>query len=129
MALRLIESQHGQAGLHGSVRGIDERGHQIFVIHLKNAAPLYGEWRPRWVDENSFDVEIIRFGYLDKHNVDNPNPIARWTFSHEQRRMIEELIRSIFSDPEVQNEHAPFAGNPQGFSSGVHFLPGWIIET
>lgn len=129
MGLPTVESEHGEAGFRAGVRGIDEAGHYTFFVRLKNTVMLFGEWRAKWAaNQNDFDVEIVRFGYVDENAVDSEHPLARRRFSREQRQVVQHLIRSLFSEPVARNGPIPFSMKSATFLGGVDFRPEWILE-
>jgi hypothetical protein len=124
----LITFQDGAARFFGSVRGSDEWGHDAFELRLPSFPPLYGEYQPKWADnEYDFDIEIISFGFTDARNIANPNIGARRRFSSDQRRIIEGLIAALVSSPEAQTGVSPFSSKKARFLGHVFFRPNWIV--
>jgi hypothetical protein len=128
MAADSINFQNATARLVGLVRGGDEAGHYVFELHLPPFPILYGEYRPRWADnQNDFDVDIVSFGFRSKDNVGNPNAGARQRFASEQRAVLETLITALFARPEARKGKPPFAAAEDHFLGHVRFVSGWII--
>jgi hypothetical protein len=55
-------------------------------------------------NENDFNIEIGRFGYLGYLDVGNPDPTLRQRFTAEERLAIERLICLFFSNPSIFDE-------------------------
>jgi hypothetical protein len=123
-----INFQDGAARFIGPVRGSDEWGHNAFELRLPSYPPLYGEFQPKWADnENDFDIEIVSFGFTDERNIANPNAGARRRFSLEQRSIIEGLIVALISSPEARTGISPFSSKKGRFLGHVYFRPDWIV--
>jgi hypothetical protein len=124
----LIKFRDGAARFRGPVRGSDEWGHDVFELRLLSYPPLYGEFQPKWADnENDFDIEIVSFGFTDERNIANPNVGARRRCSLEQRRIIEGLIVALILSPEARTGISPFSSKKGRFLGYVFFRPDWIV--
>ena len=129
-SLVTLSFDNGKVGFASSVRGVDDAGHDMFRIELPQRPILYGEWRPKWAENhNDFDIEILRFGYVDAGNVGNNHPGARRTCSSQERAVIVELVCALFSSVEARAGIAPFTSKKATFLGHIHFVPGWIFET
>lgn len=110
MGVSMIQFEAGQAGISGPVRGGDESGHDTFVVQLPDNPPLFGEWRSKWAEnQNDFEIEIVRFGYLDRFNVDNVHRNARRKLSYEEQKIVRQLVSSLFTNAEAQEGISPFS--------------------
>jgi hypothetical protein len=128
MGVSMIQFEAGQAGISSPVRGGDESGHNTFVVQLPDGPPLFGEWRSKWADnQNDFEIEIVRYGYLDRFNVDNLHPDARRKLSDKEQKIVRQLISSLFTNAEAQEGISPFSLTRARFLGHVHFLPDWSI--
>lgn len=130
MSVEWIDFDGDRARFAGSVRGFDEAGHQVFQLRIGDSSPLYGEYRPKWADDKTdFDIEIVRFGFFDGAYVGSPYERGLQRFSVSEQSMIERLIRSLLNSKKAQKGTVPFSLITSRFLGGVHFLPGWILQS
>ena len=119
-----VEFDGGRAKFDGWVRGCDELGHAIFAVELPGREVLYGEFRTRFeADKTHYNVEIVRFGYGDRGNVDNEHPRARKYFTPEEAVTLERVITALMVrdvKKPVPMQHA------ENFLGKVFFRPGWL---
>src|SRR5436305_15176452 len=81
----------------GSVRGADERRHDLFEISGDTGPTLYGDYFYVGPEGgNDFNIEIGMFGYTDPHEAGTPDPRFRQHSSAEDAYAAEQLIRSYF---------------------------------
>jgi hypothetical protein len=114
--------------LAGSFRGVDEAGHDLFLIQRTAGPILFGEYfeAPTGANENDFNIEIGAFGFANPENAGNPDPNARQRFSAEECSAAKQLIQSYFSNPSVVLDR--WQSMPEvRFLGGVRFRPDWII--
>jgi hypothetical protein len=91
---------------------------------------MYGEWKHRWADnQNEFDIEVLRLGYPDQFNVDNPHPLARQKLSDAEQEVVERLVGALFRNPQSQQGKVPFSSTRARFLGHIHFLPGWMLKS
>jgi len=111
----------------GSVRGLDEIGHDIFKVVRREAPTLYGDYFYLFDSTGfNFNIEIRQFGNLDWHAMGDLDPAYREHFSAEEASAAEQLIRAYFlSNPPV---YARMHGPDAKFLGGVLFRPNWIIQ-
>ena len=111
-------------------RAWDEKNHLLFAAQLPDRPLLYGEWQPRWSDnEHDFEVEVMDFGRIDPSSAGSPLPRHRQTFDPAERLKMENLIRSLFASADARGSTPPFSMRRARYLGGVHFLPGWIMAT
>jgi len=116
----------GTVAFAGMVRA-DEQGVYEFWVDLDGRARMYGEWRPKWApNEKDFDIEIVTFGYTDKHNVRNSFPGARNVFLTHEEKKVMNLVTALFNDIERRSGISPSRGNYSIFLGSIIFMPGWI---
>ena len=119
----------GTAQFAGSIRGVDDNGHDVFRVSLVGLPAMYGEWRPKFAENgNDFDIEIPGFGWGDKLNIANPAPTARIKCSATDIAKIMEAVSSLFSSKQATSQISPFTSRVGRFLGHLIFLPGWIIE-
>jgi hypothetical protein len=117
----------GRASFESVIRCWDESPQDGFSVELVGQRTLYGIWKPTWApNENDFNVEIIKFGWADKYNTGNPNPITRTRLSAEQAAGVKWLVLALFHNAEVRNRITPFARNPELFLGRIDFNTDWI---
>jgi hypothetical protein len=112
----------------GSVRGVDDGGHDMFMIDRTEGPALYGEYFEIFDESgNDFNIEIGAFGFTNKENAGNPYPSARLHFSAAELSSARQLIQDHFSNSEVVMEKWQYTPGAR-FLGGVRFRPDWIIE-
>lgn len=125
-AFDLLNLPNGSIAFVGSVR-VDDGGADEFRIELPERNPLFGEWRPKWAqNEHDFDIEILSFGFGSKYNVRNPNQGAKNKLSSSEADIALSLIAQLFADTERRSHFPPFTSKNAHFTGKVNFLPGWI---
>jgi hypothetical protein len=119
-----VEFDGGRAKFDGGVRGGDELGHDTFAVELPGSEVLYGEFRTRFeADKTHYNVEIVRFGYGDRGNVDNEHPRARKYFTPEEAVTLERVITALM----VRDVKKPVPiEDSENFLGKVIFRPGWL---
>jgi hypothetical protein len=118
----------GKIRFAGLVRGGDELGHEIFEVSLPHhRSGLFGEYVQKWADnKNDFNIEIVRFGYLDQRNVDNLHPDAREKFSLAECATVQRLATALMNNAESQKGLSLFLPAHGHFLDHVRFAPDWI---
>jgi hypothetical protein len=120
----------GKVGFKSTVLGWDEEPRDAFRVELPDRPTLYGEWRPKFADnENDFDVEIVGVGYANVGYVGSPLLAHRKKFSAREQSAIEELIRALFADQTARAAIVPFSSKTARFLGVVIFAPGWILRS
>jgi hypothetical protein len=111
----------------GSVRGVDDGGHDMFVVDRTEGPALYGEYFEVFGEnKNDFNIEVGAFGFTNKENAGNPYPSARQHFSAAECSSAQQLIQDYFSNSDVVMEKWQYTPSAR-FLGGVTFRPGWII--
>jgi hypothetical protein len=119
----------GKIGFNSLVLGWDEEPRQSFRAELPGQPTLYGEWRPKFADnENDFDVEIVSVGYVNERYLGSALPVHRKKFSATAQSAIERLIRALFADQTAIAGVAPFTSKKGRFLDAVIFIPGWVLR-
>jgi hypothetical protein len=114
----------GVARFASVVRGVDEAGHDMLEVQLDGQPKFYGEYRNRWAaDGNSYDIEIVSFGYRNRDDAGLPE--ARGKFNSSEKIVIERLIRSLVALPHAREGLAVFNGGQ--FMGNVMFAQDWIV--
>ena len=118
-----VEFDGGRAKFDGWVRGCDELGHATFAVELPGREVLYGEFDARFEpDKTHFNIEIVRFGYGDRGNVDNEHPRARKYFTPEEKLTLERIITALM----VRDAGRAITIHAENFLGKVFFRPGWL---
>jgi hypothetical protein len=115
--------------LAGKVRGVDEKGHDVYIVDRTEGPALFGEYFEvsPGENENHFNIEIGHFGFTNPESAGNPYPSARQGFSTEEVAAAQKLIQDFFSNPGVVMEvwqHTPEVR----FLGGVRFRLDWIVQ-
>ena len=128
--LPTVELTGGTVGFIGMARGVDEMGHEVFQIQLRNDSVLYGEYKKRFLENgNDFNIEIISFGLIDRKNFGNNNLDSFRKFREDQVDLIRSLIIQLFTSDDAVEARKPiddFWYETARFLGEVYFLPGWI---
>jgi hypothetical protein len=116
----------GKVRLAGIDRGVDELPRDTFIAQLPGRPALIGEWRRRWAENgNDFDVEVVSFGY-SQYEALGVGAI-QLKFTTDERTLVEDLVRALFSNPLARQMHYSFRPERKGrFLGNVYFLPGWM---
>src|SRR5690349_23064381 len=91
-----IDFPEGRARFVGSVRGVDERGHDAFALEIDNDV-LFGEIRPRFLENhNDFNVEIVSFGIRDPGSIGeapfDPREVLSFAKAETARQLVLRLV-------------------------------------
>jgi hypothetical protein len=113
--------------LAGHVRGADEIGHRVFKVTRTEGPELYGDYFEVFekANPNDYNIEIREFGYVVANDL-GARLDVRQRFSVEESTTVEQLIRALFSTPDIfKGRYLP----PARFLGGVGFRPNWISQT
>jgi hypothetical protein len=113
--------------LNGLARGADETGHRVFKVTRTEGPELYGDYFLVFdkANPNDYNIEIREFGYIDPTDCGGPVDV-RQQFSAEETATVEQLIRGLFSLPDIfKGKYLP----PARFLGGSSFRPNWISQT
>jgi hypothetical protein len=118
-----------QIKLRGLTRGADEVGHQFFQVTRTQGPELYGDYFEILAEKNTndYNIEIREFGHVVPQQLGS-GPAFRQHFSAEECLTVEELIRSLFSMPDIfKGKYRDAEGRPPvRFLGGISFRPNWI---
>jgi hypothetical protein len=129
-SLPTLDFPNGRIGFASLVLGWDEEPRDAFRIELPGWPVTYGEWRPKFADnQNDFDVEIVSVGYINKGFLGSQLVNHRKKFSAQEQQVIEELVRNLFADRGARGDISPFSSKIGEFLGGVVFVPGWILRS
>ena len=117
----------GKASFESVIRSWDESPQDAFSVELWGQPTLYGIWRPRFgANENDFDVEVVSFGWADKSNTGNPNPVTRRKLSVVQADDVQALVLALFEDINARKKISPFSSKIARFMGDIRFRENWI---
>lgn len=105
------EFPEGRARFVGGIRGADQNGHEVIAVDLSGDVN-YGEIRKSWIDEFSFNLEIVSFGHQWKENIgieiSRKNPLVS-NFSKYELERIKDIISGLVKHFEsIDNDSRPF---------------------
>ena len=116
------------ASFESVIRSSDESPQNAFSVELTGHLVLYGIWRPKWApNEHDFHVQIVSFGWADKNNVGNPNPLTRRKLSVEQAADVKALITALVENVDVTKKITPFSSKTVRFLGSIGFQDNWIF--
>jgi hypothetical protein len=118
----------GKIRFSGVARGGDELGHNTFEVSLPNrTSGLFGEYEYRFAEnDNDFDIEVVRFGYFHRTNVDNLHPDAREKISSAESTLVQHLVSILMNNPDAQKGISGFSSKKGRFLGQIYFAPGWV---
>ena len=118
----------GRASFESVIRSWDESSQDAFSVELTGQPMLYGIWQPKFsANGNDFDVEVVGFGWADKNNAGNPNPVTRRRLSAAQAEDVKALMVNLFRDVDARKEILPFSIKTARFLGGIDFQRDWIL--
>lgn len=118
----------GRASFESVIRSWDELPVSAFSVELTGHVALYGIWRAKWAPNgHDFNVEIVSFGWVDRNNVGNPNPMTRRKLTVEQATDVRALVVALVEDVDVRRKILPFSSKTARFLGCIDFDDGWIF--
>jgi|HubBroStandDraft_2_1064218.scaffolds.fasta_scaffold737176_1 hypothetical protein len=118
----------GRASSESVIRSWDESPEDAFSVELTGLLVLHGIRRPKWVPNgHDFDVEIGSFGWADRYNVGNSNPMTRRKLSVEQATDVKALIIALVENVDVRRKIVPFSSKIARFLGSVDFQDDWTF--
>ena len=124
---KTLELPAGKIRFAGSVRGVDDAGHDAFELSVSGSQALYGEWTEIYSENGyDFEIEIVSFGYTYIENLGNTHPGARQKFGAHDVNSIRGLIEALFASEEARTGVPAFTSKDARYLGRVIFRPGWV---
>jgi len=118
----------GRAAFESVVRDWDEKPRHALSVELVGQPTLYGIWRANYAaNEHDFDVEVVSFGWADKYNIGNPNPVTRRKLSAAEAADVRALVLALFKNADVRKRVTPFSSKTASFLGDIGFRTNWIL--
>jgi hypothetical protein len=116
-----LEFPQGRASYSGSVRCSDG-GTESFCTQIERSPPLYGSWQSQFINQNDFDIDILRYGYSNKLNIDSTNLKYRVKLNDQDIYSVKELIIYLFEYISKNKFTIPFNLRNASFTGKINFM-------
>ena len=77
----------------GGIRGVDELGHEGFVVEADGFPAMYGEIKRKFTENrNDYNLEIVSCGWPGKEWLGMPRPGLSYRFSEKEWAVIKSIV-------------------------------------